>query len=128
MTLAATPLPAAPGRSGDPMILRLTTAALYIALSTPGSHGESGTDFAGLGRNVRVCIDRQAKIVSPKPVDLETASIAVVARCDPEVKAMRKFAYTSIPNFVPSPDWWSKEIEPAFLKRAREAVALARTQ
>jgi hypothetical protein len=36
--------------------------------------------------------------------------------------------YTGIPNFVPDPDNWEKEIEPFILKQAKEVVALERTR
>lgn len=90
--------------------------------------GEIGRRFAGLGKEVGACIDQQAQLVAPKAVDLETASVAVIGRCKVPIAAFRQFVYTSFPNFHPDQEWWSKELEPEFLKRAREAVALARTK
>jgi hypothetical protein len=51
-----------------------------------------------------------------------------MARCGPELQQMRKFLYTGIAGFSPDPDYWSKEIEPIYLKEARKAVAVARTR
>jgi hypothetical protein len=89
---------------------------------------ETGQHFAALGRALGQCLNREARIIAPKKVDLETASTAVLARCKREAETFRQFVYTDLPNFNPAPDWWDKEMEPGFLKRAREAVALARTQ
>jgi len=87
-----------------------------------------GNEMGMLSKKLRVCLDSQAQAVAPKPVDLETASVAVMARCGPELQLMRKFLYTGITGFSPSPDYWSKEIEPIYLKEARKAVAVARTR
>jgi hypothetical protein len=87
-----------------------------------------GNDMVALSNKLRICLDSRAQAVAPKPVDLETASVAVMARCEPELQQMRKFMYTGIAGFSPDPDYWSKEIEPIYLKEARKAVAIARTQ
>jgi len=87
-----------------------------------------GNEMGVLSKRLRVCLDNQAQAVVPKPVDLETASVAVMARCGPELQQMRKFLYTGIAGFSPDPDYWSKEIEPIYLKEARKAVAVARTR
>lgn len=81
-----------------------------------------------LSKKLRICLDRQALIVAPKPVDLETASVAVMARCNAELIQLRRFITTGLPNFSPGPDYWEKEIEPVYMKEARKAVALARTR
>jgi len=78
--------------------------------------GEIGRRFAGLGKEVGACIDQQAQLVAPKAVDLETASVAVIGRCKAPIAAFRQFVYTSFPNFHPDQEWWSKELEPEFLK------------
>jgi hypothetical protein len=87
-----------------------------------------GNEMGALSNKLRVCLDLQAQDVAPKPVDLETASVAVMARCEPQLQQMRKFLYTGIAGFSPHPDYWSKEIEPIYLKEARKAVAVARTR
>jgi hypothetical protein len=87
-----------------------------------------GNEMGVLSKRLRVCLDSQALAVAPKPVDLETASVAVMARCEPELQQMRKFLYTGIAGFSPDPDYWSKEIEPVYLKEAGKAVAVARTR
>ena len=87
-----------------------------------------GKEMVALSKKLRVCLDSQAQAVAPKPVDLETASVAVMARCEPELQQMRKFLYTGIADFSPHPDYWSKEIEPIYLKEARKAVAVVRTR
>jgi hypothetical protein len=104
-------------------IVLAATAILLVATCKISFAGE---DIATLGRKVRVCLDREAKMVAPKPVDLDTAGIAVMARFNAALKAMRHYMY--IPNFVPDPDNWEKEIEPFILKQAKEAVALERTR
>ena len=59
--------------------------ALMFLLATfsPGSPSADATGyrFAFLGSRVGSCIDRQAAFVATRPVDLETAAIAVLARC-----------------------------------------------
>jgi len=85
-------------------------------------------EMGALSKRLRVCLDSQAQAIAPKPVDLETASVAVMARCGSELQQMREFLYTGIAGFSPDPDYWSKEIEPIYLKEARKAVAVARTR
>jgi hypothetical protein len=111
-------------------MIRSYVAAVYLLVSLIGSSqaDEAGQRFAALGRALGECINREALLVAPKQVDLETASIAVLARCKGEAEALRQFVFTGLPNFDPSPDWWSNEMEPGFIKRAREAVAVARTK
>ena len=114
-----------------PPITRVYVAAVCILVSLLAaipSQPVTADRFAALGRALGVCINREARLVAPKQVDLETASVAVLARCKSEAEAFRHFVYTSLPNFNPAPDWWDKEMEPGFLKRAREAVAVARTR
>jgi hypothetical protein len=106
-------------------------AQLNIAPSPQNGAPEkknSGNDMVALSNKLRICLDSRAQAVAPKPVDLETASVAVMARCEPELQQMRKFMYTGIAGFSPDPDYWSKEIEPIYLKEARKAVAIARTR
>jgi len=104
------------------------SVSLLAAMPSKLIADEAGQRFAALGRALGECINREARVIAPKKVDLETASIAVLARCKREAETFRQFIYTGLPSFNPAPDWWDKEIEPGFLKRAREAVALARTR
>lgn len=97
-----------------------------IAKKPPAS--PIGNEMALRSARLRACLDRQALAVAAKPVDLETASVAVMARCGAELRQMRIFMMTGIPSFSPSPDFWEKEIEPVYMKEARKAVALARTR
>lgn len=116
------------------LLVGWSTTALAQLDTTP-SHQKaasekknSGNQMSALSNRLRICLDSQAQAVAPKPVDLETASVAVMARCGPELQQMRKFLYTGIAGFSPDPDYWSKEIEPIYLKEARKAVAVARTR
>jgi hypothetical protein len=110
-----------------------TSAFAQLDITPPQQKGasekkNSGNEMVALSNKLRVCLDSQAQAVAPKPVDLETASIAVMARCGPELQQMRKFLLTGIVGFSPSPDFWSKEMEPVYLSEARKAVAVARTR
>jgi hypothetical protein len=112
-----------------------TTALAQPDIVPPDQKGGSSSQRKNIGngmgllsKRLRVCLDSQARAVAPKPVDLETASVAVMARCGPELQQMRKFIYTGIAGFSPDPDYWSKEIEPIYLKEARKAIAVARTR
>lgn len=110
-----------------------TTASAQLNITPSPQKGvpakkNLGNEMGALSNKLRVCLDSQAQAVAPKPVDLETASVAVMARCEPELHEMRKFLYTGIAGFSPHPDYWSKEIEPIYLKEARKAVAVARTR
>jgi hypothetical protein len=64
-----------------------------------------GNEMALRSGRLRVCLDRQALAIASKPVDLETASVAVMARCGAELSQMRQFITTGIPNFSPGPDY-----------------------
>lgn len=111
-----------------------TTAFAQLDITPPHQKGGSSqkkhisNEMGALSKRLRVCLDSQAQAVAPKPVDLETASVAVMARCGSELQQMRKFLYTGIAGFSPGPDYWSKEIEPVYLNEARKAVAVARTR
>jgi hypothetical protein len=109
------------------------SASAQLDITPPDQKGRPekkniGNEMGVLSKRLRVCLDNQAQAVAPKPVDLETASVAVMARCGPELQQMRKFLYTGIAGFSPDPDYWSKEIEPIYLQEARKAVAVARTR
>lgn len=88
----------------------------------------SGLQMGALSGKVHICLDREAIAVAPKLVDLETAAVAIMARCSKPLQDMRTFLYMGIPNFTPNPDFWEKDIEPVWAKEARNAVALARTR
>jgi hypothetical protein len=102
-----------------------TSSALAQA---PPEQKNFGIQMQALGKRVHLCLDRQALAVAPKPVDLETASVAIMARCASDLDRMRQFLTTGIPNFTPGPDFWGRDIEPAWKKEATKAVALARTR
>jgi hypothetical protein len=110
-----------------------TTTLAQLDITPPDQKGGSqkkniSNEMGALSKRLRVCLDSQAQAIAPKPVDLETVSVAVMARCGSELQQMRKFLYTGIAGFSPDPDYWSKEIEPIYLKEARKAVAVARTR
>jgi hypothetical protein len=112
----------------------VVTAALFIplvlmaAMSPARAEQDSGLQMGVFSKKVHVCLDREALAVAPKPVDLETAVVAIMARCSKQLLEMRNFLYTGIPNFTPSTDFWERDIEPSWTKEARKAVALARTR
>ena len=112
------------------LIAASISAAAQLSLAPPKSaaHPNSGKQMATLSAVIHKCLDRQATAVAGKPVDLETAAVAILARCGPELELMRNFLYTGIPNFTPGPDFWERDIEPAWKKEATKAVALARTR
>jgi hypothetical protein len=105
---------------------------LSIAMSVASALAQDPKNFGiqmqALGKRIHVCLDRQALAVAPKTVDLETASVAIMARCASDLDRMRQFLTTGIPNFTPGPDFWERDIEPAWKKEATKAVALARTR
>jgi hypothetical protein len=110
-----------------------TTASAQLNITPSPQKGAPekeniGNEMGALSNRLRVCLDSQAQAVASKRVDLETASVAVMARCEPELRQMRKFMYSGIAGFSPNPDYWSKEIEPIYLKEAQKAVAVARTR
>jgi hypothetical protein len=107
----------------------IAACSAAVIASAVAISGDAGEQFVALNRNIRTCIDKQAAIVSKKSVDLETATVSVIARCRYETGALRAFLYGGgMPNFVPSLDFWEREMEPGFLKVAREVVALERTK
>lgn len=107
--------------------MKMAAAALLLMVA-PAAAENSGLKMGRMITKIHACVDRQALAMAPKPVDLETASVAVLARCEPEMTALRGFLYTGIPNFTPNPDFWEKDIEPSWIKEARKAVSLARTR
>lgn len=96
--------------------------------ASPEKPRSSSAGLVPLSKKLRICLDRQAVAVATKRVDLETASVAVMARCTSELNQIRNYILTGIPNFSPGLDYWEKDIEPIYMKEARKAVALARTR
>lgn len=101
---------------------------LLIVMMGPATSQNSGLQMQTFSNKVHICINIEAVAVAPKPVDLETATVAVMARCAKPLLAMRNFLYTGIPNFTPNQDFWEKDIEPVWIKEARNAVAVVRTR
>ena len=78
---------------------RVYVAAVCILVSLLAaipSQPVTADRFAALGRALGVCINREARLVAPKQVDLEMASVAVLARCKSEAEAFRHFVYTRV--------------------------------
>jgi hypothetical protein len=117
-----------------PVIKVIIAAATSVLIAEPAfaqappAAKKTGPQMEMLTKKIHACLDRQALAVAPKPVDLETASVAIMARCAGDLDRMRQFLTTGIPNFTPGADFWLKEIEPVWLKEARKKVALARTR
>lgn len=105
----------------------LSVVAL-IAATHALAEENAGLQMMAFSKKVHVCLDREANAVAPKPVDLETATVAIMARCSKPLEEMRNFIQTGIPNFTPNFSYWEKEIEPSWTKEARKKVALARTR
>jgi hypothetical protein len=84
--------------------------------------------FAKYGNAVGTCFRKEAKNVAAKPVDLDTAGLAVIVRCAQPLAAMRTYVMTQMPDFTPKPDFWDREMEPGYLKQARQLIALERTK
>ena len=103
-------------------------AVLALLIATPTQAQNSGNQMLVLSKKIHICLDREALTVAPKQVDLETATVAIMARCSKQLQEIRNFIYTGIPNFTPNVDFWEKDIEPTWLKEARKKIALARTR
>lgn len=100
----------------------------FGSLPARAQEKNSGLQMIALSKKVHICMDRETLIIAPKPVDLETATVALMERCSKQLIDMRNFILTGIPNFTASPDFWEKEIEPTWAKEARKKIALARTR
>lgn len=87
----------------------------------------SGGKMMALSKQIHACLDDQVPLIAIRPIDLETASLAAIVRCSAPLNRMRDFLLTGIPNFTPSPDFWTKEIEPEWLNQAKRKVALFRS-
>lgn len=111
---------------GLAILLGVSSSAL--GQPAPAKPQNPSFQLGPLSKKLRACLDRQALAVAPKRVDLDTATVAVMARCAAELEQLRRFITTGIPNFSPGPDYWEKDIEPVYMKEARKAVALARTR
>jgi hypothetical protein len=75
------------------------SVSLLAAIPSQLVAAEAGQRFAALGRALGVCINREARLIAPKQVDLETASVAVPARCKSEAEAFRHFRLHWSPEF-----------------------------
>jgi len=103
-----------------------------LALSLPlicacGSQQQQGLQTAALSDAATNCIRREAVGIAPKAVDLDTATTAIMARCNAELWAEEKAFMTKYPGFQDSAREHFKRVSAARLDQARSAVALART-
>jgi hypothetical protein len=84
-------------------------------------------ETAALSDAATDCIRREARNVAPKPVDLDTAATAVLARCSAELWAEEKEFVNRYKGFRDYASEQYKRVNAARLDQALKAVALART-
>jgi hypothetical protein len=84
-------------------------------------------ETASLADATTNCIRREAVKVAPKPVDLNTAAMAVIARCRAEVWAEEKALVDRYPGYREHIAERFKKVHAARFELAQQAVALART-
>lgn len=101
-----------------PILLLSSCAAIHSENQpTTGATNEAGA-----------CIDREAISVAPMKVDLETAATAVIARCSAYTEATRRELISRFPGYRDYMAPKLRELDEAYMERARRAVAIARTQ
>ena len=77
---------------------------------------------------VSACIRREAEIVAPKQVDLETAAIAVMARCTSEIRAEEQAFFNKYPGYQDFVQGKLRELNSDRLSQTRSIIALPRTR
>jgi hypothetical protein len=73
------------------------------------------------------CIKLEAKRISQKPVDLDTATAAVVGACSPQINAQKSALIASFPGYREQVNSAWREDEEVIIQGARNEVALNRT-
>jgi hypothetical protein len=74
------------------------------------------------------CFRREAKLVAPKAVDLETAVVGVLARCNAETVAEDNAFMAEYPGSKVEIRPYLAKLDAARFERARRMVALLRVQ
>lgn len=100
---------------------------LMVVLVAGCSSPQQEMQTAALRDSATDCIRREAVAVAPEPVDLETATAAVTARCRGELWAEEKAAVNRFAGYRAYASEKYQAVRDARFQQAADAVALART-
>lgn len=100
---------------------------LVVVLVAGCSSPQREMETAALRDSATDCIRREAIAVAPEPVDLETASVAVTARCRGELWAEEKAFVNRYAGYRAYASEKYQAVRDARFQQAADAVALART-
>jgi hypothetical protein len=104
----------------------LACFAIFILLA--GCGGNRSVEHTDNSSSEAVdCINREAVIIAPSKVDLETAATAVVAKCSIYTEATRRKLIQQYPGYRDYMAPKLKELDDTYMDGARRAVAIART-
>jgi hypothetical protein len=98
--------------------------SLLSACGTRLSNEEGSADNTYLAND---CIEREARTVAALKVDIDTAAMAVIAKCSEYTDATRRDLSARFPGYRDYMAPKLRELDQTYLDRARLAVAVART-
>jgi hypothetical protein len=108
--------------------MRRSSITLTLALLCGcGPSQQQRLETAALSDAATDCIRREAASIASKPVDLDTAATAVLARCNAELWAEEKAFVNRYAGYRDIASEQFKRVRAARLEQAYKAVALART-
>src|SRR5262245_43017632 len=100
---------------------------LTVALLSGCASPQQKLETASLANAANECIRREAVKVAPKPVDLNTAATAVMARCAAELWAEEKAIADRYPGYRDHVAEQFKRVRNTRFELAQKAIALERT-
>jgi len=103
-------------------------AVVFAASLLGGCQTNRRAETDALGTASTDCLRREAKVVAPKAVDLETAALGVLARCHAETTAEDNSFSAEYPGSKIEIRPYLAKMEAARLEGVRRMVALLRVQ
>src|SRR5260370_38194824 len=110
-------------------ICRLMICLIFccVFLAGCGTSRSSDEQAENMRSQASACIEREASIVAPMTVNLETAAAMVIARCTQYTEATRRDLQIRFPGYRDYMAPKLREIDEIYEDRAATAVAIART-
>jgi hypothetical protein len=102
--------------------------ALFAAAVLVGCQTNRGAETDALSAASTDCLRREAKVIAPKAVDLETAALGVLARCHAETTAEDNSFSAEYPGSRIEIRPYLAKMDAARLEGVRRMVAVLRVQ
>lgn len=113
--------------NSEALMLKLIYLFIAISLSACGGNQRSNAETRYQANQATTCINQEAIAIAPYPADIETAAVAVIAKCRIYTDATRRDLIARFPGYRDYIEQQVRQIDSIYMDQARQAVALART-